>query len=197
MKKRTIVLFFYLPVLLLLSGCVASSVSSKPNAVLATGALTENLQSFAWFQEQPAAPAAYDEGYSAALDKHIRTAIETELQKKGFTKAASGNADVLIAYDVSVSVPLEKDIAQAYLDGFGYSYAYMAGYRYNYKHSDLPGYRAVDLYKSGTLIVDMIDPKTKELVWRGWTEGAFSNFKVNYKTVLSEVEKLLAPVRSR
>ncbi|NEM98905.1 DUF4136 domain-containing protein [Pontibacter burrus] len=198
MRKTVSFLYPYLILLLLVSGgCVTSSVPSGPRAVLATGALTENLKTYAWFQEQPVAPVAFDEGYHSSLDQHIRTAIETELNEKGFTRATNGNPDVLLAYDVSVSVPLEKDVAQNYLEGFGYSYAYMAGYRYGYLHNRLPGYRAVDLYKSGTLIIDLIDPSSKELIWRGWTEGAISNFKANYKTVHKEVEAVLAPVRGR
>lgn len=196
MRKTLLYPYLFL-LLLLITGCVTSSVPSGPKAVLATGALTENLKTYAWFQEQPVAPVAFDDGYQASLDQHIRTAIETELKAKGFVKAVTGNPDVLLAYDVSVSVPLEKDEPQNYLDGFGYSYAFMAGYRYSYLHNKLPGYRAVDLYKSGTLIIDLIDPGSKELIWRGWTEGAISNFKANYKTVHKEVEALLAPLRSR
>lgn len=198
MKKSTILNLLYLPVLLLLmAGCVTSSASSKPNSVLATGALTENLKTYAWYQEQPAAPVAYDQGYTASLNQHVRAAIEEELKAKGFTKATNGNPDVLLAYDISVPVPLEKDYPERYHEGFGYSYGYMAGYRYNYKHNNLPGYRAVDLYKNGTLIIDLIEPKSGELMWRGWAEGAISNFKANYKTVHNEVASVLSPIKPR
>ncbi|MBJ6119775.1 DUF4136 domain-containing protein [Pontibacter sp. BT310] len=183
--------------LLLLSGCVASSVSSRPNSVAATGVKTLNFKTYAWFQDQPAAPIAYGERYTGSLNKHIRQAVEEELQKKGFTKATGANPDILVAYDVSVSVPVEKDIDTNYIKGFGYSYAYMSGYRYNYGNEELPGYRAVDLYKSGTLIIDLVNPKTNELMWRGWKEGAISNFKAGYSSVRSEVEKVLEPLQKR
>ena len=197
MKKSILPLFLCFPLLLLLlGGCVSTSVSTQPKAVLATGSQTEALQTYAWYQERPKAPAAYDKDYSATLDQHLRTAIEAELAAKGFKKATSANPDVLIAYDVSVSVPLEMD-NRPYMEGFGYSYAYMAGYRYNYRHNALPGYRAVDLYKSGTLIIDLINPQTKELMWRGWAEGAISNFKANYNTVHREVERVLKTIRAR
>ena len=194
MKKHTPLLFLYL---LFLSACVASSVSSRPNSVTVTGANTLNYKTYAWFQDQPVAPIAYDEDYTGSLNNHIRQAVEEVLQKNGFTKATNGTPDVLVAYDVSVSVPEEKDIANNYIKGFGYSYAYMSGYRHNYGNEQLPGYRAVDLYKSGTLIIDLVNPKTNELVWRGWTEGAISNFKAGYNSVRNEVEKVLEPLKKR
>jgi hypothetical protein len=194
MKKHIPLLFLYL---LFLSSCVTSSISSRPNSVSAEGANTTAIKTYAWYQEQPVAPVAYDEDYSATLNQHIRKAIEEQLQAKGFMKATNGSPDVLVAYDVSVSVPAEKDIPGSFSDGFGYSYAYMSGYRYSYGHEALPGYRAVDLYKSGTLIVDLIKPATEELVWRGWTEGAISNFKANYSSVKNEVANVLAPLKSR
>ena len=194
MKNYYPLLFLFL---LLMSACVTSSVTSRPNSVAAPGANTLTYKTYAWFQDQPVAPIAYDEDYSGSLNKHVRQAVEEELQKKGFTKATGGNPDVLVAYDVSVSVPEEKDIATNYIKGFGYSYAYMSGYRYTYGNEQLPGYRAVDLYKSGTLIIDLINPKTNELIWRGWTEGAISNFKANYSSVRNEVEKVLEPLQKQ
>ena len=194
MKNYYPLLFLFL---LLMSACVTSSVTSRPNSVAAPGANTLTYKTYAWFQDQPVAPIAYDEDFSGSLNKHVRQAVEEELQKKGFTKATGGNPDVLVAYDVSVSVPEEKDIATNYIKGFGYSYAYMSGYRYTYGNEQLPGYRAVDLYKSGTLIIDLINPKTNELIWRGWTEGAISNFKANYSSVLHEVEKVLEPLQKQ
>ncbi|NDK56328.1 DUF4136 domain-containing protein [Pontibacter fetidus] len=194
MKKYFPLLFLCL---LLLSSCVTSSISSKPNSVSAEGANTTAIKTYAWYQDQPEAPIAYDEGYTAALNQHLRKAIEEQMQTKGFTKATNGNPDVLVAYDVSVSVPVEKDVPGSFSDGFGYSYAYMSGYRYIYGHEALPGYRAVDLYKSGTLIIDLIKPATDEIVWRGWAEGAISNFKANYSSVKNEVAKVLAPLKSR
>ncbi|MEJ8756656.1 DUF4136 domain-containing protein [Pontibacter sp. H259] len=198
MKKFQTLRFLYLAILgLVFTGCVTSAVSSRPNAAAAAGAKIATIKTYAWYQDQPVAPIAYDKDYNATLNQHLRRAIEAELQEKGFTKATTGNPDVLIAYDVSVSVPLEKDNPANFADGFGYSYSYMSGYRYNYGHATLPGYRAVDLYKSGTLLIDMIQPATNELIWRGWSEGAISNFKANYTAVQKQVEQVLNELARR
>ncbi len=176
----------------LLSACVATSGINHTTAIAVpnVNAKLAKYKTYAWYQDKPAAEADFDKGFNASLDKNIRAAVEQELQEKGYRKA-TGKADVLVAYDVSVSVPVEKDKPENFAPGFGYSYGYMAGYRYKYGDANLPGYRSVDLFKQGTLILDVVDSKTKELIWRGWTEGAISNFKAKPATVQKEVETIL------
>lgn len=189
MKKMNNVVSF-LMLFLLVSACVATSRIVHTHAILAPGATPKNYKTFAWYQDQPKAEAAYDKGYDASLNQDIRRAVEEELLEKGYKKV-NNNPDVLVAYDVSVSVPLEKDKPENFSTGFGYSYGYMSGYRYDYGNGEAPGYRAVDLYKQGTLIIDLVNPQSNQLVWRGWAEGGISNFKANYKQVHAQVEDVL------
>ncbi|MCC9168246.1 DUF4136 domain-containing protein [Pontibacter harenae] len=180
----------YAILLLIFSSCVASSGVVQSNTIAAPAASLAKYKTYAWYQEQPAKAPDYDRGYSNQLNNNIRRAVEEELQRKGYTKATT-NPDVLVAYDVSISVPIEKDAPGTYPNGFGYSYGYMAGYRYNYGNPNLSGYRPVDLFKQGTLIIDFVDPARDMLVWRGWSEGAISNFNANYKNVQGSVERVL------
>ncbi|MHC2993734.1 hypothetical protein OB13_19925, partial [Pontibacter sp. HJ8] len=154
------------------------------------GTSLKQHKTYAWYQAKPAEPAGYDKGYSASLHQHLIRAVEEELAQKGYKKSAE-NPDLLLAYDVSVSVPEEKDKPGMYGPGFGYSYAYMSGYRYGYGNAQMPGYRAVDLFKEGTLILDVIDPDSNQLLWRGWTEGAVSNFGTGYGKVQDLVGTIL------
>ncbi|MFD2244933.1 DUF4136 domain-containing protein [Pontibacter ruber] len=174
----------------LFSSCVSSSAVLKSNAISAPGTNVRSYQTFGWYQEKPQAPQAFDKGFNPNTDKYIRQAVEEDLERKGLRKVTE-NPDVLLAYDISVSVPAEKDRPELYTDGFGYSYAHMAGYRYRYGDGGLASYRPVDLFKQGTLIIDMIDPKSNELVWRGWREGIFTNFNAGYKKVSSYVQDIL------
>ncbi|WP_158607149.1 DUF4136 domain-containing protein [Pontibacter oryzae] len=177
--------------LLGLQGCVTTSASLGANAIKAPYATNlRNYKTYAWFQNEPPAEASYLPGYRPSLNSHIRQAVEQELEKRGYTKTSS-KPDILVAYDVSVSVPLEQDRAENFAKGFGYSYAYMSGYRYDYGYSDMPGYRKVDLFKQGTLIIDIINPKSNLLLWRGWAEGAVGNFKAGYNQVERQVSEVM------
>ena len=175
---------------LLLSACVVTSGIKNTSAIVAPGANTKLYRTYSWYQPAPEAAPDYDKGYNASLNERIVRAVDEELKQRGYTKVEQ-NPDVLLAYDVSVSVPLEKDKPENFAPGFGYSYAYMSGYRYDYSNPGLPGYRAVDLFKSGTLIIDMISPKTNQLVWRGWTEGAVENFNAGANNIQQEVREIL------
>jgi len=195
MNAKYVSFFVCLLVLPLLSGCVVTSGISTTSAITAPRANTSALKTYAWYQQPPAVAVAYDRGYRASLDEHIRRAVEEELEEKGLRKVKE-NPDVLVAYDVSVDVPVEKDNPENFAPGFGYSYAYMSGYRYKYGDAGLAGYRAVDLFKEGTLIIDLVNPDTNQLVWRGWTEGAVGNFNAGYNKVHKLVEEVLEKLRT-
>ncbi|WP_116544782.1 DUF4136 domain-containing protein [Pontibacter virosus] len=173
-----------------LSSCVATSGIDNTTSISSSEGILGKKTTYAWYQPTPPAQPAYGPEFNPSLQRHMLKAIEEELQRKGYTKTTV-NPDMLVAYDVSVSVPDAMDKAELYGPGFGYSYAYMAGYRYSYGNAQLPGYRAVDLFKQGTLIVDVIDPKSKQLLWRGWTEGAIKNFDAGYGKAKSEVQKII------
>lgn len=172
------------------SSCVATSGIDNTSAISASEGILGKKSTYAWYQPTPAGAAAYGPGFNANLNEHLQKAVEEELQRKGYSKTAV-NPDMLLAYDVSVSVPEALDKPELYGPGFGYSYAYMAGYRYSYGSAEIPGYRAVDLFKQGTLIVDVIDPRSKQLLWRGWTEGAVKNFDASYSKVRGLVQEIV------
>lgn len=175
----------------LLSGCVTTSASLGANAIKAPYATSlKKYSTYAWYQPEPVAAPDYIDGYRGSLHRNMVAAIEEELKERGYTKVDQ-NPDVLVAYDLSVSVPVEKDKPENFAEGFGYSYGYMSGYRYDYGHADMPGYRSVDLFKQGTLIIDLINPKSNMLLWRGWSEGAISNFGSGGKVVQKQVDEVL------
>ncbi len=175
----------------MLSSCVTSAATRGANAIQTPYAATKTYKTYAWHQPTPSATPVFEKGYSEKLDKNIIRAVEEELEKHGYRKTTE-SPDVLVAYDISVSMVEEMDKAAKTRPGFGYSYGYMVGYRYNYGHADMPGYRAVDLFKQGTLIIDLINPKSNMLLWRGWAEGGITNFKASYSKVHNQVEEVLS-----
>lgn len=55
---------------------------------------------------------------------------------------------------------------------YGWRPAYGGGY-YSYGGYGYSSPVALDGLAAGTLVVDVVDARTRELVWRGWAEGAF------------------------
>jgi hypothetical protein len=94
-------------------------------------------------------------------DQRITSAIEAQMAKKGFTKVASGEPDVYVIYHVALDQ--EKDIS-TWSTGTGYGpYGYGWGGGWGTTTTDV---RVRDI-TVGTLAVDLVDAKKKQMVWRG------------------------------
>lgn len=86
--------------------------------------------------------------------RRIVSAIELQLASKGFARVAtSASPDVLVAYHASFDKNLE-------INGFSTGWG---GFRWGGSRT---GTARVDEILIGTLAVDMVDAKTKTIVWR-------------------------------
>ena len=92
---------------------------------------------------------------SGLLDARIRKAVDSQMEAKGFTKNDTG-PDVYVNYYAGA-----KDVVQVTDMGYGYGYRGWGG-----------GAVDVSTYTEGTLVVDIFDSKTKQLVWRAVATGA-------------------------
>lgn len=86
------------------------------------------------------------------FDDRVRARVEKELGDKGFEKTTSGPPDLLVHYHAS----LTQKIDVRHIDR-------------EYGYCDTADCRPY-VYDAGTLFVDLVDPRTSKLVWRGWAE---------------------------
>lgn len=99
------------------------------------------------------------------LETRIHEAVNSGLAARGFRKVTS-DPDFLVGYHVS----LDKRRSVQTLNSY---YGYGPGWGYGYGASYRPGVWAgapetyVYEYEEGTLIVDIVDPRNNELIWRG------------------------------
>ncbi|MCK5815124.1 MAG: DUF4136 domain-containing protein [Flavobacteriaceae bacterium] len=95
--------------------------------------------------------------------KRILRALESELGKKGMTP--SENPDLIIS--IFAKSTKKVNVYQDYNNYGGYYYGYWSPWYYG------PNYGSqVTVHEEGTLFVDFIDNKKKELVWQGIGKGA-------------------------
>lgn len=99
------------------------------------------------------------------LHEHIINSLEFELTKSGLREVESG-ADVFITYYGSTETNY-----QLQSDSFGYGYGGYGMGGWGYYGYGMGGpvstTTRVYEYQRGTLVVDIVDPGTMELVWRG------------------------------
>ncbi|MBB6613104.1 DUF4136 domain-containing protein [Pontibacter sp. Tf4] len=149
-------------------------------------------QTYAWYKaELPSPITGGGRGYSTLLDQQIKLAVESELVKNGL-RPNEESPDLLIAYDIALPATDASETDTVYAPGFGYGYSYWYGYRYRYNTSGIPAYRSVASLPPGTLIVDLIDPNTNSLVWRGWYEAGLDPVVAGDKDINKAVANVMS-----
>lgn len=112
------------------------------------------------------------------MDAEIKQAVDSQLAAKGMTKTDSDKADLYIGYQVAIDQ--EKQ-----WNGFGMG----GGMRWGGMAS-----ATSSTISNGTLVVDMYDPTTKQLVWTGnatKTLDPSSNQEKNMKNLNKAMAKLM------
>jgi hypothetical protein len=109
------------------------------------------LSSYAW------APVKDQYGLETLVGQRIVNAIDRELAARHMTKTTMDqNPDFVVAYHTGV-----RDKTQVVDWGYDWGFTYGPWYT--------PSARTyhVETYREGTLIIDLVDWKTKQMIWRG------------------------------
>ena len=95
----------------------------------------------------------------------IKAAVDAALAAKGWTQVPSGG-DISI---VAIEINRNQQTLNTYYDDFG------GGFRWRGLGDFGESTTTSDTYTVGTLVVDLFDAKTKNLVWRGVSSGMLSD----------------------
>jgi hypothetical protein len=131
-------------------------------------------KTFDWIKQKPRVPPkrALD---ASLFDKRLRSAVETELETKGYERITTGKPDLLIAYHIGSKNKVDVSTH---------------GYRYGPRGRWVGTYVDVHRYKEGTLILDIVDAGEKQLVWRGTARGAIYNPREMEAKILEAVTEI-------
>lgn len=152
-------------VLLFLSSCTSVRVLSDFDK----DANFNSYKSYAFYK------TGIDKAQISDLDKkRILRAIETEMSVKGFVK--SENPDILVS--IFTKEREQVDVYNNYWGGGGFGWGWSP---YYWGGGFGPGFgwggNSVSTQTKGSLYIDLIDAKNKELVWQGKGDGSLSNSK--------------------
>ncbi|QEE48190.1 DUF4136 domain-containing protein [Flavobacterium alkalisoli] len=157
---KTIKLLSLLFVLVLAGSCNAVRVAADYDD--ATDFTT--YRTYAYFQ-----PGIDKVDISDLDKKRILRALDEEFAAKGFTK--SENPDVLVNFFTKARK--EVNVNQFY-GGWGYGWGWGGYYGWGYPGYWGGNYTSVSTSTEGTLYIDLIDGKSKELVWQGVGTGVLT-----------------------
>jgi len=169
----------------LVLGTVAlSAQAQKPQIQWNNKYAFDAVKTFAW-QDTPETSL---EGRNPFMHSLIKNTIEAELATSGLTEV-DANPDVWVNYHASTTTE-----TQLRTDSYGYS---MGGYGmagwgyYGMAAGPVSSTTRVVEYTKGTLVVDIWDAASKELVWRGMmTDTLPDNVQKAEKLVVRAIGKM-------
>ena len=148
---------------------IAAGCASQPRISSQSRANTDfsSYKTYAWVT-----PLATDKaGYSTILTSHFKSAVQAQMAVRGYIFDAN-NPDLLVNFFSNVETRTETHSSPTMSVGY---FGYRGGFGYG---MGMPLYgNDVETrnYKVGTVSVDVVDAKRKELVWEGSLEGALSS----------------------
>jgi hypothetical protein len=123
---------------------------------------------------------------NSLLDKRVRAAVDEGLAARGLARVEREQADLLVRYRVTID---------EYLRQTGTFVGTGTTYRHRYTSVSPAFYDAywtTRRIRDGTLIVDLIDAGSQQIVWRGWTVGRNPDGYFSQQQVDESVRRLLA-----
>jgi hypothetical protein len=168
-------------VLALLAACATAKVDAQfdPKTDFKT------YRTYAW-NPTPAGPEQAEAIRFPEAAALVRQAVDRQLVARGLQPAAPEAADLLVAAHGQGKDRFE-------MTSYGYKTS-MGPYGYSGPLTGTPTATAVQgkVYTEGTLILDLVDAKTKELVWRGTASDTVTDPERLKVVVDGAVKKLLA-----
>jgi hypothetical protein len=120
-------------------------------------------------------------------NRALRTDLQQEFARLGYVSVDS-NPDFCVAYYASTKQQLDL----TYWDyGYPLRPRWWRGWGPGWRGSEVP---VVNQYTQGTVIVDVFDPKTKDLLWRGQGVAAVSD---NQQAYTDELKKTVAAILAK
>ena len=138
---------------LLAGGCApATSVGAHidPNVTFF------HYRTFAWGPADPLPDNDSKLARDAIFRDHVQGAVERGLAARGLQLTSSASPDLVIHYHVDISKRLDPNRVDRL-----HGYCVTDNCRPKTVH-----------YDAGTLILDVIDPRTNRLIWRGWARNS-------------------------
>ncbi|MGE0041064.1 MAG: DUF4136 domain-containing protein [Vicinamibacterales bacterium] len=159
---------------LFLAGCASVTVGSFAER----GLDLRQYRTYAWAPGDGVTTGDPRLDNNRFFEDRVRAAVDRELARRGFEKTTADAPDLVVHYHASVA----QEVAGGDIDP-GYRYDDAAGRAY--------------VYQAGTLFVDLVDPRTKSLVWRGWGEGSVDGVIDDQAVMEKRIDEAVADIMKR
>ncbi len=163
-------------------GCAAVKVSFDYNPEIDF----EVYKTFDWIpdsEEQSKSTDVRNPASNPFILKRLMAAMEGEMAKKGYQKQTDGKPNLLLNFQTDFEK--KKDV-------YVYSTPGYVHWRKGRRVVVGPKkYVEVDRYQEGTLVLDIIDGASNQLIWQGWATSILRDPQVAEEQLQKAVGKLL------
>lgn len=167
-----------IPVLILLSGCSGMRITTDFDQTYNFS----NLRTYAWMEGKRSRPTDPSVDTSL-LETRVKNAVDAELAMKGYEAVPADQADFHVGYHAAVRSKID---AYTMSNFYGYRPGWGAGY------SDVHVYE----YDEGSLVLDIVDPDTNNLLWRGGAQAEVGDWDTPEKRE-ARIREAVARILSR
>lgn len=151
---RTI--FVICSILFLIGGCSTMEVQHSAWS----SATMPSYSSFAWFDGTD--NGSQVRATQPSVDRFIRQAVERELIVKGYSRAEPATADFLVSWFGRIDEKIQQQDISHFYRSYGYGSALAATMPEMVEEGAIKS-----TYKEGTMVIDVVDRESGNLVWRG------------------------------
>jgi hypothetical protein len=149
--------------LAVLTGCAPFTVKYDYDA----RAHFEAFKTYDWYAASSKAKGQAAGVENPIMDRRVRNAVERELAAKGLKQQTTGEPDLLVTY-----YPVYNHRAMVTSTGFGGGWGYRP-----YGLGMGTSITEVHHYQEGSIVLELVDNKTNQLIWQAAAEGALSNLE--------------------
>lgn len=163
--------------ILAISGCATVRVSSHTER----GLSWSQYRTFDWGPADPLPAGDPRLERDPYFQDRLQGAIEKQMAASGFARsAASAQPDVLVHYHATIAERIDVDEIDR-----DRGYCATADCR-----------PRVTRYEAGTLVVDIVDARTRRLIWRGWAQESLDGVLGNADRVRHSVDESITQMFS-
>jgi len=150
-----------LSIAVMFAALLAACASIHVNSYLARDAQFGRYRSYAWAAADRLSTGDPRLDNNPFFQKRLQTDVERQLDMRGFEKLAAVPPDLVVHYHASVNQEIDVN-----------------GVDRQFGHCEVAECQPL-VYEAGTIVVDLVDARTNQLVWRGWArdniEGVIDN----------------------
>jgi hypothetical protein len=172
----------------------------------------KSYKSFAWLPKNhdPQQNATFD---NAIVETNIKNLASGELKNRGY-QVNTAEPDILVDFHIAVADKVQQVSTPIYGHPYNYNnynnyyntnnpnraynnsmYSYNNSYNnngyYNNAATTIVGYNTQNIpYEEGTLTIIMIDRKSNQLIWKGWSVGTVTDEQTFEYELSSDIRRL-------